>query len=173
MLNAVQQTHLNVCVKLALKEILYKDVLAQMSVTMHLALMELNVSVRKEDTNAFARREWLEILTKHNAFMKIPLEKILPAKVTRIALQTCTAKIAIALVRAQTSLVGQMLIVTLRITLDGVVAVLDLLKARMVAFQSAKDIFADKVLCVSSPQKDQHANAPLDRLEILSLVALA
>ena len=105
--------------------------------------------------------------------MKILLEKIIPVKQTVIVLQTCTVKIVTASPHAQTSLVDRMPIVTQKITLDGVVVELDSLKDQMAAYQNAKDIFVDKVLCVLSPRRDPLANVQLVRLEILSLEALA
>lgn len=47
MLNVLQPIHHNVCVKPALKAILYKDVQVLMNVQMPLVLMALNVLIRK------------------------------------------------------------------------------------------------------------------------------
>lgn len=171
--NVVPRIPLNVCVKLDSKEILSQDASALMNVIMHPVLMVLSALARKEDTSVFARKEWLVIHTKLNVSMKTQQERITCAKITTIAHQTCTAKIVIVSALAQTSLAERMLIVTPKIMPDGAVVELDSLKDQMVAYQNVKDIFAVKVLYVSSPLKDQLVNVQQAKLVIHLLEDLA
>lgn len=130
MQNAAQQIHHNVCVKLASKEILSKDVQAPMNAPMHHVHMGLNVSLKKAVINAFVPMECPVILTRVDAFMRIQrLKYNVPQTKTALRISAVAMEIVSALVliffAAQTLSANQ------KIMLDGADAVLDSMRDLM------------------------------------------
>jgi hypothetical protein len=127
-LSAVQQTHLNVCVKLVSKVIHSKAAQALTNVPMHHVLMELNVKPKREATNAPALMEWLGTLTKAVACMKTPRQKF-NARRTKTVHRIFAAATVTASAHVLIFCVARTLSAILKIMRDGVDAVLDSTKA--------------------------------------------